>query len=424
MAILGNPVEAFKDNQTDTRRSLFLPSIFFKKNGKRKLSNYHKIKLDNIYLMVNREKERGRGVLTRFTPHPSLALTIRLGKNLWSRNQKALYRTSARNARITLQLTQPPHPQYAAPASSLNMSKLADYTILPLTIRPTAAFPTPASHTLYLRPHEPKIPTDTDSRSLFIVNVPVDSTFAHFRAIFTSLVGAGKFESITFDYEKSKAEPTSQVLEVTQSKGKKRKRNDEVELDTELPQIWDRKLGTSGGSAVVLLADEKSVEVVLKAVRKLHKSSKSSKWPVWGEGVGDKVPALGTARYLSHQKLRYPDESTLQASVDAFMTSWSNLEEEKARLAKRQRNVPDEDGFVTVTRGGRTGPARKEDAEEKRRELEEKEQKKREEMGDFYRFQMRERRKAEQGELVKRFEEDKKRVETMKEKRGRFRPER
>jgi len=37
---------------------------------------------------------------------------------------------------------------------------------------------------------------------------------------------------------------------------------------------------------------------------------------------------------------------------------------------------------------------------------------------------MRERRKEEQGELVKRFEEDKKRVEVMREKRGRFRPER
>jgi ribosomal RNA-processing protein 7 len=55
--------------------------------------------------------------------------------------------------------------------------------------------------------------------------------------------------------------------------------------------------------------------------------------------------------------------------------------------------------------------------------MEEKERKKREEMGDFYRFQTREKRKAEQGELLKRFEEDRRRVEAMKEKRGRFRPE-
>ena len=60
----------------------------------------------------------------------------------------------------------------------------------------------------------------------------------------------------------------------------------------------------------------------------------------------------------------------------------------------------------------------------KRVEMEERERKKRDGMGDFYRFQMRERRKAEMGALVKRFEEDKRKVETMKGRRGAFRPER
>lgn len=304
------------------------------------------------------------------------------------------------------------------------MSKIGDYSILLLALPPTAAYPKPATHTLYLRPHAPKIPTDDDSRSIFIVNVPIDSTPVHFRAIFTTLLGAGKFESITFEHEKQKAAPLTHALEVASKKNKKRKHGSEVpDKDTELPQIWDRQLRRSGSTAVVKLVDEKSVERALKAVRKLHKSSAKDKWPIWGAGAGDKIPALGSARYLAHQKLRYPDPTALQASVDAFMTDWNNKEEENARLAKRQRNVPDEDGFVTVTRGGRVGPARMADAESKRLEMEEKEKKKKDEMGDFYRFQTRERRKAEQEELVKRFEEDRKRVETMKEKRGRFRPE-
>jgi ribosomal RNA-processing protein 7 len=304
------------------------------------------------------------------------------------------------------------------------MSKIGDFTILPLALPPTAAYPKPATHTLYLRPHAPKIPTEDDSRSLFIVNVPVDSTPVHFRAIFTILLGTGKFESITFEHEKKQVAPATQSLDVANKKGKKRKRGSEVaEADTELPQTWDRQLRRSGSTAVVTLVDEKSVERALKAVRKLHKSSAKDKWPAWGQGVEDKVPALGSARYLAHHKLRYPDPAALQASVDAFMTSWNNKEEEKARLAKKQRNVPDEDGFVTVTRGGRVGPARMADAESKKLELEEKEKKKRDEMSDFYRFQTRERRKAEQGELVKKFEEDRRKVETMKEKRGRFRPE-
>ena len=311
------------------------------------------------------------------------------------------------------------------------MSNIGDYTILPLSLPPTPAYPTPVTHTIYLRPHAPKVPTESDSRSLFIVNVPVDATPVHFKAVFTNLIGAGRVEDVRFEHEKRNAsvQPPSQASEVLTKKerNRKRKRGEEgpMEADTSLPQIWDRELRRSGSTAVVVLVDEKSVESTLKAVRKLHKSkSKDGKWPVWGQGVEGKVPALGSARYLSHHKLRYPDTAILQKNVDSFMTAWNHNEEERARQAKRQRNVPDEDGFVTVTKGGRTGPAKREDVERKQAELEEKGRKKREEMGDFYRFQMRERRKAEQGELVKQFEEDKKRVEAMKEKRGKFRPER
>jgi ribosomal RNA-processing protein 7 len=310
------------------------------------------------------------------------------------------------------------------------MSKMGDYTILPLSIPPSSAYPKPATHTLYLRPHAPKIPTENDSRSLFVVNIPIDSTAAHFRAVFVSLIGAGRIESITFEHEKQAPSPPSQAIEVTAKKVKKRKRmatEEATEVEAELPPVWDRELRRSGSTAVVVFVDQKSVELVLKAVRKLHKSpSKEREWPVWGEGVEDKVPALGSARYLTHHKMRYPDPAMLQMNVDAFMTNWNKREEEKARLAKRQRNMPDEDGFITVTRGGRTGPARMEDAEAKRLELEEKEKKKREELSEkpFYRFQLREIRKVEQAELVKRFEEDKARLLSMKEKRGKFRPER
>ena len=84
---------------------------------------------------------------------------------------------------------------------------------------------------------------------------------------------------------------------------------------------------------------------------------------------------------------------------------------------------PDEDGFVTVTRGGRTAPARRDEAEEAKKRMLDKQEKKKTELSNFYRFQLRERQKAEQAELVKRFEEDRKKVDAMKEKRGKFRPE-
>jgi len=305
-------------------------------------------------------------------------------------------------------------------------SSFGEYAILPISIPPVPSFPVKATHCLYIKHHEPKIPTPSDARSLFLVNVPIDSTEAHFRAIFTSLIGAGRFESIIFENEKRTFTLTA-VVDSSAKRDKNLKRKREREGKTtdsnigQLPKVWDRDLHRSGSTAVAVMVDQKSVEAALKAIRKVHKSGA---YPVWGAGVEEKVPKLGSQRYLTHHTLRCPDKAVLQASVDVFMTEFNRREEEAARAAKRLRNVPDEDGFVTVTRGGRTGPARREEAEEARRKELEKEEQKRKTMGDFYRFQGRERRKEEQGELVRRFEEDRKRVENMREERkGRFRPE-
>lgn len=95
------------------------------------------------------------------------------------------------------------------------------------------------------------------------------------------------------------------------------------------------------------------------------------------------------------------------------------------KLLATSRAVPDEDGFITVTRGGgRTAPsARLEQAEQKRDELEER-KKKNGVKDDFYRFQNREKRKEREGELRRGFERDRKRVMEMRERRGKVVPER
>ncbi len=98
------------------------------------------------------------------------------------------------------------------------------------------------------------------------------------------------------------------------------------------------------------------------------------------------------------------------------MTTYAALEASRTAANTRARNEPDEEGFITVTRGGRTGPANQKEAQEK---LEKQKQKKG--LEDFYRFQSREVRKERAGELVRRFQEDKERVRKMREGRGRFR---
>ncbi|KHJ32516.1 putative ribosomal small subunit assembly protein [Erysiphe necator] len=318
----------------------------------------------------------------------------------------------------------------------MSVSKFADYTVLNIIIPPIESFPEQCVHTMYIRRNQSKIPTENDSRSLFVVNVPIDSTSAHFRAIIGSLIGPGRFQSASFEDEKRTIDPIkdNNLYSTTENVGKKRKRTNDSEqslLKQDLPNVWDRKLKRSGSSAVLLLVDEKSVSKVLNTAKKLQRQKKSMRnWPIWGDNLitTPLIPSLGSARYLSHHELQYPNSHQIQANIDAFMTEYYTRQKSQREHEKKSRSEPDADGFITVTRGGRTGPARKEIVEERSALLEERERKKREEMqkAGFYRFQGREKRKAEAEAMISKFKEDKKKIQDLRDKRSKsgFRPER
>jgi ribosomal RNA-processing protein 7 len=70
--------------------------------------------------------------------------------------------------------------------------------------------------------------------------------------------------------------------------------------------------------------------------------------------------------------------------------------------------------FVTVTKAAYCSVVRTVDA----KELRKKEKIKNKGWKTFYRFQMHERKEEEQDELLRKFEEDKRRISDMKKKRG------
>lgn len=303
-----------------------------------------------------------------------------------------------------------------------------NFAILSVKLPPVPSFPVPATHEIRIRRNAPKIPTENDTRSVFLKNIPVDSTEPHFRALFADLVGAGRFESITFEDESREVQAIEpgRAIKIN-GFAKKRKREDIEEEERKreeeaarLPETWTRRLQRSGSTAVALLADEKSVQLVLKAVSKLHKTKK---YPVWGHSVADDALSLGPFWVSAHLQMSRVDKAETKQAVHAFFTNFNTKEKEAVELAKRLRNEPDDDGFVTVTRGGRAAPASRSLAEEAKARMVDKATKKKSEMTDFYRFQLRERRKDQQAALLRRFDEDRRKVNTMREKRGKFRPE-
>ncbi|KAK0267692.1 hypothetical protein LTR35_016101 [Friedmanniomyces endolithicus] len=304
-----------------------------------------------------------------------------------------------------------------------------DFTILPLHIPPLPSFPRETTHYLYLRPNAPKLPTETTPRELFLVNVPVDATETHLRALFAEQLGGARVESVGFEgAQRTRGRGITGPVAVgtASGRGKKRKRGEmgEGEVGAEgrevggLPEVYEREVRASGGTAVVAFVDRASAEM---AVREVRRAVRSGRRVVWDAGVEGKVPALGLAGSRAEHALRYPDPAVLQQSVDDFMAAFSAQEAVRAKELARVRSVPDADGFVTVTRGARMVPAAREDVEKVEESARKREKKKVGE--DFYRFQVREKRKEEQLGLVRGFEEDQRRVEEMRRRRGKVRPE-
>ena len=303
-------------------------------------------------------------------------------------------------------------------------TQVHDFAVLPLRLPAIPSFPTETTHYLYVRANAPKVPTEDTPRELFLVNVPVDATESHFRSLFAEQLGGARVESVDFEGTRVGKGIRAPVVNPQSKKGKKRKRGvDDASTEIEeevglLPEVWDREIHRSGGTAVLRFVDRQSAE---RALREARRAVKSGREIIWGAGVEHRLPPLGSARYLSHHKLRYPDPAVLQSSTDEFMAAFSIQEAERAQQLARQRSLPDDDGFVTVTRGGRTGPAREEEAKAKEENLKKRE--KNRVKDDFYRFQVREKKKEQAKDLVKGFEEDRRRVEEMRRRQGRLRPE-
>lgn len=300
-------------------------------------------------------------------------------------------------------------------------SVIGDFQVLALTIPGVPSFPQETKHYLYTRPHEPKITSPDSTRSLFISNVPIDATTTHFRSLFASETLGGLRVERT-DFAESKA-PSKRGAPQSQAQGsKKRKRLTDEDLTPELPPTWDREIQRSGSSAVVVFADRSTMEAAFRAIKKIARKGQSMPWST--SSSDDKISMLGSVRYKMHHSLRFPDKDILQASVDAYMTAFGEMEQSRLRAASRIRQEPDEDGFVTVTRGARVTPRAdakvNEDLQERLDKKRKKELEKQQGLGDFYRFQNRERKKAQAGDLVKRFEMDRRRVGELKGRRERI----
>ncbi|XP_078496494.1 ribosomal RNA-processing protein 7 homolog A [Lissotriton helveticus] len=129
----------------------------------------------------------------------------------------------------------------------------------------------------------------------------------------------------------------------------------------------------------------------------------------------------GVQKWITAYTQSLTDPAELQAEVDSFMQEYDRKISEEEAKAEEEEGVPDEDGWVKVTRKGRRpGIPRTEAANLKVLERE-KRRRAQKELLNFYAWQHRENKREHLAQLRRKFEEDKEKIAIMRAQR-KFRP--
>lgn len=226
-------------------------------------------------------------------------------------------------------------------------------------------------HIIYVKKHQSKDSSDSADRSVFLVNLPTDTSSKALRDLCQQLGNV--------------------IMEDFQS--------------------------TGGNNGVLELVDKTACKAFLSKARQAVKTQAIA----WNNSQS----LTGFLRYQTINRNCYKDVEELEEDVNLHMEAFARAEEARARQVETLSQEVDEDGFIKVINSKRkslgglvtagTGAAAASDVSGSRKKKRSKEK------ADFYRFQIRDQKKQEMNQLLRRFHQDKLKVAQLKEQR-RFKP--
>ncbi|XP_062058733.1 ribosomal RNA-processing protein 7 homolog A [Lepus europaeus] len=244
-----------------------------------------------------------------------------------------------------------------------------------------------APHYLYLREHKVREGAPSSwpqKRTLFVLNVPPYCTE---ECLGRLLCSCGPVQSVRLqakpDLAESPEEPTS--------------------------KFFHPKPVPGFQVAYVVFQKPKAVSAALSLKGPLLVSTESH--PV----------SSGIHKWIADYAGSVLDPEALRLEVDTFMEAYDQRTAEEEAKAKEEEGVPDEEGWVKVTRRGRRPVLPRTEAASLRVLEREKRKRARKELLNFYAWQHRETKMEHLAQLRKKFEEDKQRIELMRAQR-KFRP--
>lgn len=265
------------------------------------------------------------------------------------------------------------------------------------------------THYTYFRKHEAKggqqAAQAISGRLIFLYNVPVETDTSTLKKYFQQVaIGANVesyIESDLTNLDEDLFINLSQLTSVLEYKDDK----DHSGISLKLPKHC----------GIVTFIDKAALQLAFNSLKKFSLERKALNWP---------SRRLGSQFLLQKVRNQIWDSGELARSVAAALEDFNRAEQELREELKRQTQLVDDDGFTMVvgahrkTKAGILGKQRFAQtvlADQAKNKLKKKEKE------DFYRFQLREKKKAEMTELLQKFKQDQEKVLAMREKK-RFRP--
>ncbi|XP_030377668.1 ribosomal RNA-processing protein 7 homolog A [Scaptodrosophila lebanonensis] len=264
------------------------------------------------------------------------------------------------------------------------MVEIEGYKVVPLRLTPDAK----DCHSIYMREHFIRLmdPNKPKGRTLFLLNIPPYVTEDSLKTFFK---GAGGVESVTFAAKPGKDE-TEQWLE--QSKA--------PFTNTKAPFKF------------------KVAYVVFRKSSVLAKALAFNSIDLFNSS-GNCLIESGMELWHSEYNSFILDNVKTQELIDAYMKGYDRRQLKELRTAKNGH--ADADGWVTVGKEGRNAGFEQKESVIGRLENKLAKDKKTKELKNFYTFQIRESKMQNIVELRQKYEEDKRKIELLKQSR-RFRP--
>ncbi|KAM8717449.1 hypothetical protein ACLKA7_004185 [Drosophila subpalustris] len=265
------------------------------------------------------------------------------------------------------------------------MTEIEGYKVVPLRLTPDAK----NCHSIYMREHFIRLmdPSKPKGRTLFLLNVPPYVTEASLQTFFKR---AGNVETVLFAAKPGRDETIKWYESM-----------DAPFSNTQTPFKFK--------VAYVVFQKSSSINKAL-AIQSIDLYNSS------GESLIKTGMELWHDDYENNFIL---DVAKTQAKIDAYMADYDKRE--RAELEAAKTSEADADGWVTVGKEGRNAGFEQKESVIGRLENKLAKDKKTKELKNFYTFQIRESKMQNIVELRQKYEEDKRKIELLKQSR-RFRP--